>query len=128
MTTERAQGKTIEAPIATLETRAGQAVAETKNYVNWSRLTRVSEMVTDDAPRVLRMLAENDGQKSVALDHVRALWDSTLRGLKGAGIATNVTNERGLDLEKSMQRSDGELERARSPQLDVTRTRPGMNI
>lgn len=128
MTTERAQGKTIEAPIATLETRAGQAVAETKNYVNWSRLTRVAEMVTDDAPRVLRILAENDGQKSVALDHVRALWHSTLQGLKDGGIAANVANERALDLEKSMQRSDGELERARSPQLDVTRTRPGMNI
>lgn len=76
MTTERAQGRTIEAPVATMTTREGQAVAETKNYVNWSRLTRAADLVTDDAPRVLTMLARNDGQKLVALDHVRDAWEN----------------------------------------------------
>lgn len=82
MTTERAQGRTITAPIATMTSREGQAVAETKNYVNWSRLTRSAALVTDDAPRVLRMLAQNDGQKPVALDHVRDAWQAAKAGLE----------------------------------------------
>lgn len=93
MTTERAQGKTITAPIATMTSREGQAVAETKNYVNWSRLTHSAAMVTDDAPRVLRMLAQNDGQKSVALDHVRDAWNAAQAstvGQKRAGAAATV--------------------------------------
>jgi conjugative relaxase-like TrwC/TraI family protein len=83
MTTERAQGKTITAPIATMTSREGQAVAQTKNYVNWSRLTHSAAMVTDDAPRVLRMLAQNDGQKPVALDHVRDAWNAAQASMVG---------------------------------------------
>lgn len=129
MTTERAQGKTIEAPIATLESRAGQAVAETKNYVNWSRLTRIGEMVTDDAPKVLRMLAQNDGQKAVALDHVRELWDSTLRKLgKDRGSEHGAARERELSLEKGMMEGEGARERQRAHTIHPTRTGPGMNL
>jgi hypothetical protein len=76
MTTERVQGRSISSPIATMTSREGQAVAETKNYVNWSRLTHSAALVTDDAPRVLQMLAQNDGQKPVALDHIAAAWSA----------------------------------------------------
>lgn len=131
MTTERAQGKTIEAPIATLESRAGQAVAETKNYVNWSRLTRIGEMVTDDAPKVLRMLAQNDGQKAVALDHVRELWDSTLRKLvRDRASEHGAPRERELSLEKDMVQGEGARERQKdlTQTLHPTRAGPGMNL
>jgi hypothetical protein len=108
MTTERAQGKSIEAPIATMHSREGPAVAETKNYVNWSRLTRNGALVTDDAPRVLRMLALNDGRKPVALDHVREAWEATLAG------GQPPAPERELRLERGMGSDAGEAKRNRA--------------
>jgi conjugative relaxase-like TrwC/TraI family protein len=107
MTTERAQGKSIEAPIATMHSREGQAVAETKNYVNWSRLTRNAALVTDDAPRVLRMLALNDGRKPVALDHVREVWEATRAG------GQPPAPERELNLQRGLSSDTGEAKRNR---------------
>jgi hypothetical protein len=108
MTTERAQGKSIEAPIATMHSREGQAVAETKNYVNWSRLTRNAALVTDDAPRVLRMLALNDGRKPVALDHVRDIWEATRAG-------TQPPPDRELSLQRGLGSDADEAKRNREP-------------
>jgi len=113
MTTERAQGRTIAAPIATMTSREGQAVAETKNYVNWSRLTQTADLVTDDAARVLRMLAQNDGQKPVALDHVRTLWAERGTGADGIGARATATDP-GATREIGGDKSDPTLTRGMS--------------
>lgn len=107
ITTERAQGKTIAAPIATMASREGQAVAETKNYVNWSRLTQSAALVTDDAPRLLRMLAQNDGQKPVALDHVRDAWQATTERSEGPAFRAPDLVDRQPDRELSLERDSG---------------------
>lgn len=133
MTTERAQGRSIEAPIATLESRAGQAVAETKSYVNWSRLTRIGQMVTDDAPRVLRMLAENDGQKPVALDHIRDLWNAARGAAAKDAMAPVPIKDREVELQKERAFGGGpdgagERQRTRTPSIEVSRGRSGLNL
>lgn len=133
MTTERAQGRSIEAPVATLESRAGQAVAETKNYVNWSRLTRIGQMVTDDAPKVLRMLALNDGQKPVALDHVRDLWEEARKTAAKDQAAMRPSKERELELHKEREFGVGPdgaegRERTRTPSIEISRGRSGLNL
>lgn len=133
MTTERAQGRSIEAPIATLESRAGQAVAETKNYVNWSRLTRIGQMVTDDAPKVLRMLAQNDGQKPVALDHIRDLWSEARKVSAMEVMEPKPTKDRDLQLQKEREfgagpDGAGERQRARTPSIEISRGRSGINL
>jgi hypothetical protein len=133
MTTERAQGRSIEAPIATLESSAGRAVAETKNYVNWSRLTRIGQMVTDDAPRVLRMLAENDGQKPVALDHIRELWNAARGAAANDAMAPVPIKDRELELQKERAFGGGpdgagERQRTRAPSIEVSRGRSGLNL
>jgi conjugative relaxase-like TrwC/TraI family protein len=109
MTTERAQGKTIAAPIATMTSREGQAVAETKNYVNWSRLTQSAALVTDDAPRVLRMLAQNDGQKPVALDHVRDAWQAIKERSGGQGSRSPEPADRQPERELALERRSDPL-------------------
>ena len=140
MTTERAQGKTITSPIATMTSREGQAVAETKNYVNWSRLTHSAAMVTDDAPRVLRMLAQNDGQKPVALDHVRSAWETAQSGTNAGfqpdrqGAATSAQPgldrelDRGLDQGLGIGESAANRQGGPSPSRDIATGRGGINM
>jgi conjugative relaxase-like TrwC/TraI family protein len=112
ITTERAQGRSIEAPISTLYSREGEAVAETKNYVNWSRLTKLGEMVTDDLPRVLQMLARNDGRKPVALDHIaKAFGEAAAQRAKAAPDRAGPESDREAELAKSFETPSGETGR-----------------
>lgn len=139
VTYERAQGMTIEAPVHTLPTNAGQAVAETKNYVGWSRLTKTADLVTDDVPRLMLMLAQNDGQKAVALDHVRELWDKIQAKLekdraskKELGPTDKPAEQKDLNLQKGLeapgQGGDGGRERQRSKTNELTRRDPGLSL
>jgi conjugative relaxase-like TrwC/TraI family protein len=138
ITTERAQGRSIEAPIATMESRAGQAVAENKNYVNWSRLTKLGEMVTDDLPRVMQMLAQNDGKKPVALDHIATAFDQAKAEARKAVLERGGETkdpkqpDRELDLNKSLDMpgsgSDRQKGRTRTPEVQIARNGPGLGL
>jgi hypothetical protein len=86
-----------------LTTREGLAVAETKNYVNWSRLTHSAALVTDAAARALRMLAQNSGQKSVALDHVRE--SGIVAALKRAHADLSILNASPLSTADELTRA-----------------------
>jgi hypothetical protein len=104
--------------------------------VNWSRLTRIAQMVTDDAPKVLRMLAQNDGQKPVALDHVRDLWgEARETAAKDQAAMKSPTPPKTRELELQKEREFGAgpdgaggRERARTPSIDISRGRSGLNL
>jgi dihydroxyacetone kinase len=101
--------------------------------VNWSRLTRIGQMVNDDAPKVLRMLALNDGQKPVALDYVRDLWEEARKTAAKERAAMTPPKEREFELQKEREfgvESDGAggRERTRTPSIEISRGRSGLNL
>jgi len=75
-TANRAQGQTIGKVIYELTTKAGEAANEARNYVMNSRMSHSAQMVTDDLAKLATMLMSNDGQKPVALDHLRGVLDT----------------------------------------------------
>jgi ATP-dependent exoDNAse (exonuclease V) alpha subunit len=133
ITYERAQGRDFEAPIHTMTSRSGEAVAENKNYVGWSRLTKTGDMVVDDAARVLARLAQNDGRKPVALDHIaRTLETAKAEAAKGPETAGRKDPSPQLEIEKGLEApgaADAAVKgRARTRQASISNDPGGFSL
>jgi hypothetical protein len=101
MTADRAQGATFDGVVFELTSKVGEAANMARLYVQASRLSQDARMVTDDLARVSQLILQQDGQKPVALDHLRAAAEALKqdeRDRERGGEARDKALERSRDL------------------------------
>lgn len=135
MTADRAQGATFDGVVFELTSKVGEAANMARLYVQASRLSQDARMVTDDLARVSQLILQQDGQKPVALDHLRAAaealkQDDRDRERDGQALEKDrdMSKDMGRGLDTSMSRGPDKQRSRTKEQQTSLQQQQGMGL